>query len=262
MTFLPRSLFTKTLYQKRKFILGWFAGMTAMTILTLSFFPTFKNGDLGKTISSLSPALKKIAGNAESFTTVGGYIGQQIFSLRIPLLATVLSIMVFSALTIGEEKKGLLETQLSLPLSRAKILLQKLIAGIVVLSIASIGVFVGIWITLLFIHEHYSYMTVWREIIGVVLVSLNFGLLAFMLGSSFGKKGLAIGIASGFAFLSYLISSLVVVVPSLNGIEKLSLFHYQTPAIITLGDSLVLISVSIVLILISFLLFQRRDISA
>jgi ABC-2 type transport system permease protein len=257
-----KSLFAKTLYQKRKFMAGWFAGLTAMTILTLSFFPAFKNGQLGKTFNSLSPALQKVVGNTDSFRTVGGYIGQQIFSLRIPLLVTVLSIVVLNGLTVGDERKGILETQLSLPISRSKLLMQKLLAGIVMIAIASIGIFVGILITLLFIHEHYSYVTVWREILGAVLVSLDFGLIAFMLGSALGKRNIAVGAASGIAFLSYLISSLVVTVPSLKGVEKLSLFHYQTPAIITVRDSLVLIAVGVVLITVAFLLFQRRDIGS
>ncbi|HSX43927.1 MAG TPA: ABC transporter permease subunit, partial [Candidatus Saccharimonadales bacterium] len=151
MRLLPRSIFAKTLYQRRKFILLWFLGLAAMTTLTLSFFPAFKNGELGKTFSNLSPALQKVVGNTDSFRTVGGYIGQQIFSLRIPLLATVLSIILFNGLTAGEERRGLLQTQLSLPLRRASILLQKLLAGIVIMVLASIGVFVGIWITLLFL---------------------------------------------------------------------------------------------------------------
>jgi ABC-2 type transport system permease protein len=257
---MTSSLFSKTLYQKRKFILGWFIGLAAMTILTLSFFPSFKNGELGKTFNNLSPALRKVVGNTDSFRTVGGYIGQQIFALRIPLLVTVLSIVLFNGLTVGEERKGLLETQLSLPLKRSTVLFQKLVAGVVIIAIASIGVFVGIWATLIFIHEHYSYLTIWREILGAVLVSLDFGLTAFMLGSALGKKGIAVGLASGFAFLSYLISSLVAAVPSLKGIEKLSLFHYQTPAIISLRNSLVLATVGLLFISISFLLFQRRDI--
>ena len=260
MTMLPQNIFSKTLYQKRKFIFGWFLGLTAMTILTLSFFPSFKNGEIGKTFSDLSPALQKVVGNTDSFRTVGGYIGQQIFALRIPLLATVLSIVLFNGLTVGEERKGLLETQLSLPLKRSTILLQKLLAGITIMAVASIGVFVGIWVTLLFIHEHYSYLTIWREILGAVLVSLDFGLIAFMFGSALGKKSIAVGVASGFAFLSYLISSLVTAVPSLKDIEKLSLFHYQSPAIISLRDSLVLAIVGLVFVLVSFLMFQRRDI--
>jgi ABC-2 type transport system permease protein len=218
MTELTHSVFSKTLYQKRKFIVGWFIGLATMTILTLSFFPSFKNGELGRTFNNLSPALQKVVGNTDSFRTVGGYISQQIFALRIPLLATVLSIVLFNGLTVGEERKGLLETQLSLPLKRTTILLQKLLAGIVILAVASIGIFIGIWITLLLIHEHYSYLTIWREIFGAVLVSLDFGLIAFMLGSAIGKKSIAVGAASGFAFLSYLISSLAAAVPSLKDV--------------------------------------------
>src|SRR5665213_218200 len=100
---LPKSLLSKTLYQKRKFTAGWFIGLLAMTILTLSFFPAFKNGNLGQTFNNLSPALQKVVGDTASFKTIGGYISQQLFALRIPLLTTVLAIVLFNGLTVGEE---------------------------------------------------------------------------------------------------------------------------------------------------------------
>ncbi|HET7827856.1 MAG TPA: ABC transporter permease subunit, partial [Candidatus Saccharimonadales bacterium] len=221
---------------------------------------SFKNGQLGKSLGNLSPALQKVVGNTDSFRTVGGYIGQQVFALRIPLLMTILGIVVFNGLTVGEERRGLLETQLSLPISRTKIILQKLAAGLVILAITSVGVFVGIWLTLLFIHEHYSYVTIWREILGAVLIGLDFGLLAFMLGSALGKKGIAVGVSSGLAFLSYLISSLVATVPSLKAVEKASLFHYQAPPIISFFHIVVLAAVGSVFCLLGLLLFLRRDI--
>jgi ABC-2 type transport system permease protein len=257
---LPNSLLSKTLYQKRKFTLGWLIGLMAMTMLTLSFFPAFKNGALSQTFNNLSPALQKSFGSAESFRTVSGYISQQIFALRIPLLLTILCIAIFNSLTVGEERKGLLETQLSLPFSRSKILLDKLLAGIIIVVISSVGVFIGIWITLIFIHEHYGFLTIWQEILGAVLVSLDFGLVAFMLGSALGKRGLVIGLTSAFAFLSYLITSLVSIVPSLKGVEKASLFHYQSPTAISFAHVLVLIVFGIIVTVLAFILFRRRDI--
>ena len=239
---------------------GWFMGLMAMTIFTLSFFPSFKNGSLGQAFNNLSPALQKIAGTADSFTTIGGYIDQQLFALRIPLLATILTIAIFSSLTAGEERRGLLETQLSLPLSRTKILFQKLLAGIFILVLAMAGVLIGVIIILLILNEYYSLTTVLKEILGALLVSLGFGLIAFMLGSGFGKKGLAIGLSSAFAFFSYLVSSLVVSVPALQGVERASLFHYQNPPVLTVGNGLVLGGVAVVVAAASFILFLRRDI--
>lgn len=257
---MPSSLLIKILYQKRKFLLGWFVGLTAMTILTLSFFPSFKNGNLGQAFTNLSPALQRITGNVDSFKSIGGYISQQLFALRIPLLATILSIALFSGLTVGEERRGILETQLSLPLGRTKILFNKLLAGIIIMAAASLGVLLGVAIILMVLHEHYSLLTVMREILGALLVSLCFGLMAFTLGSGFGKKSLAVGLSSAFAFLSYLVTSLLPVAPVLKDVEKASLFHYQNPPIIGVENGLILATVSVVLVGLSWLLFLRRDI--
>jgi ABC-2 type transport system permease protein len=260
---MMRSLYLKTLYQKRWIAFWWFIGLMLMVLLTLLFFPAFKNSDLGQTFSTLPPALQKVAGDMTSFMTIGGYISQQIFALRMPMLTIILSIVLFVSLTVGDEKKGILETQLSLPLSRSKILAQKLLVALTILGVASLGIFVGVVLGLLLIRENYSVMTIAMETLGCFLVSLCFGMIAFLFGAGTGGRALTVGVASVVAFVSYLISSLAVALPELQSVDKFSLFHYfAKPAEFGLGEAILFAVIAIWLGIAAFVLFERRDIKS
>src|ERR1051326_2522203 len=113
---MMRNIYTKTLYQKRFMIIGWFMATTMITLLTMSVYNSFSNGALGDSLQNLPPALQQIVGDSFSFKTVGGYISQQVFVLRMPVLIIILIIAVLFGIPGGEEQPGLLKTQLSLPI--------------------------------------------------------------------------------------------------------------------------------------------------
>lgn len=255
------NIYTKTLYQKRFMLLGWFLGITFMTFITLAFFNSFSSGALADSFNNLSPALQKVVGDAASFTTISGYISQQIFALRIPLLVIILSIAVLVGLSAGEEQQGLLETQLSLPISRTDALLQKLAAGLTVIVIGSFGALVGVAIGLLVIGQSYSLVRVIPDVISCALIAICYGLVGFTVAALTGRRGLALGISSCLAFLGYLINSMAASVSALATADKLTLFHYyHAKGSFDWSGIALFIGVAVMLVVISVIGFQRRDI--
>lgn len=53
-----RSVYSKTLYQKRFMAVGWFIGVTAVVMLTMSVYNSFSNGAIGDSLQSLPPAIQ------------------------------------------------------------------------------------------------------------------------------------------------------------------------------------------------------------
>ncbi len=256
-----RNVYTKILYQKRFMIIGWFMAVTLITLLTMSVYNSFSNGALGDSLQSLPPALQQIIGDGSSFKTVGGYISQQVFALRMPVLLIILSIAVLISITAGEEQSGLLQTQLSLPIKRSNLLLQKLAAGFTVVTIASLGAVLGIAISLLIIGKSYNLMDILPHLIDCVLIAFTYGLIGFMVASVTGRRGLALGVSSGIAFLGYLINSMAPSVKLLQGVDKFTLFHYyHTKGSYNWSDMLLIAIVALTLITISLIRFERRDI--
>jgi len=257
------SVYTKTLYQKRFMILGWTFGLTFVTLLTMSVYNSFSSGDIAKSLQELPPAMQKLIGDIESYRSIGGYISQQIFALRAPLLLMILSIAVLVGISAGEEEKGLVETQLALPLSRTKLLAQKLAAGLTVIGLASLGALIGVQLGLWVVGQQYSLLDVLPHLVNCLLVAMCYGLVGFTIAAVTGRRGLALGAASGLAFLSFLINSMAPAVDYLQTLDKLTLFHYYSiKGGYHWGNISLLAGIATLLIVVSLIAFNRRDIRA
>lgn len=253
------NLIIKILYQKRLLLLWWFIAFVAITALTMSFFPAFKDSGLGGSFADLPASVQKIIGNITSFTTISGYVQQQIFALRAPVLMIILSIVVFGGQVAGEEQKGVTETHLTLPISRTKLLLSKFVAGVIITSLAAMGLIAGVELGLLIIHDHYSFAHIVQSTVGAWLVGLLFGLIAFFVGAASGRKGPALGLAGGLAFWTYLISSMAASVSWLHAINKLTPFYYYGDGLISLAHALGLATVCLLLMIVGTTAFNHRD---
>jgi putative exporter of polyketide antibiotics len=256
-----RNGITKIIYQKRAFIIGWFLGAFALCIFMVLMFPSLQQSDIGQLLKNASPALKKIAGDQDSFSSAPKYIIHEVYGLRAPLLLIIMSILLFAKLTVGEEQKGLVMTQLSLPINRTRLLATKLVAALVISTIVSLGMIAGVVLGLIIIGEPIGWMENIKLALGCMLVGLDFGLVVYLLGGGLGLKGLATGIATLIAFTSYLISSLVAIADFLKPIEKFSLFHYyQNPSPVSWEHALLLVGIGVVLVAAALVAFPRRDI--
>lgn len=262
-----KSIFTKTLYEKRWSTLAWGLGLFAMTLLTMSFYPTFsQTGGLADSLKSLPKSVQGLVGSLESLKTVAGYTGQQIYALRIPLLTLILGISLGVGLLAGDEERGTLQALLTNPISRVKVFWQKFSAIALLLLVANLIVVGAVITSYPIIHDSMPLGYLLQAAIACWLLTLIFAGLAFSLGAATGKKGLSVGIASGVAFLSYLISSLAPSVNSLQDIQKASIFYYyNTPLVTEHGfttSHLIFMIVILVLILyVGVTLFNRRDLN-
>lgn len=250
---------TKVLYQKRWLVFWWFLAFAAITALTMSFFPAFKNGGLGDAFNSLPAGVQSIVGSAASFVTVDGYVQQQIFALRAPVLCIILAIVVFGGQVAGEEQKGVTETYLTLPVSRTKLLLSKFIAGSIITAVASVGIVLGIELSLLFIGEHYSFAHILQSTAAAWLVGMVFGLLSFGIGAALGRKAPSVGVPSALAFLTYLISSMAASVSWLQGLNKFTVFYYYGDGLISWSHAAGVATLCLAFVLVGIVAFNRRD---
>lgn len=257
-----RNFFLKTIYQKRHLLLFWLIGIAFISWVTVSVYSSFQSVDYAQLFKSLPPALQKIAGDAAAQKTVDGYVRQQIFALRLPMLLIILSISLLVGLTGGDEQRGLLETQLALPVSRTRLLLQKLAAGLVIICLASLGSIVGIAGGLALQGETFSLVSVLRYLLNCIAVAVAYGMVACTLAAVTGRRGLALGVGSGFAFVSYLVNSMAPSVSSLEPLDKLTFFHYYQNNPLELSNAAVLVAAIVILVMVSVIGFARRDVRA
>ena len=60
---MMRSVLTKTLYDRRWFILGWAIAFMALTALLASFFPAMKLSGLEELVKNMPPAFTGLIGD-------------------------------------------------------------------------------------------------------------------------------------------------------------------------------------------------------
>lgn len=258
---MTNNMFMKILYQKRWLIFWWFIAMTATALATTVFFPSFKGSNIGQAFNTLPASVQHIIGTSNGFSNISNYVAQEVFGLRAPLLTIVLSIVVFNGLTVSEERKGILETHITLPLSRSKIYISKLFAGIFIILFASAGLFVGTELALIIIHYHYPLINLLQLVLSSAILGIIFGIVLLMLNAILGIRAIVLGATCAYAFLSYLLTSFAVSDKSLRIADKGSLFHYYSSVgFVYLNNLLVLVYIGIAMIIVGYVFFLKRDI--
>ncbi len=263
------SIFSKTLYDKRGFILGWSVGLIALSLLMLSFYPAFSQGDSFSAFTkNIPPQFRSLIGNLESFKEINNFIAAQLFDIRVPIFVSVLGIILGTSLSVGEEDTGVLRTLTSLPLSRGRILFQKWLGLVVICLIACSALILGTVAGATFIGQisNLNFWTLSEISLMTFLLTMALGTITMSIGLATGKRGLTTGISTMIAILSFILTTFSANVDWLKPYENFSLMHYFAPKDIPVNGLnpeyvLILISITIVSLSIAAFCFRRRDIT-
>jgi len=261
-----RNLFTKTLYDKRTFIIGWVLGMAFIGYLMTIFFPAFhQDNGLDQLIKNLPPAMQGLVGSLDNLKQLSTYLGSQLFDIRMPIFLSVLTILLAVGLTVSEEDKGQLRTLIALPLSRTRILAVKWFVIVFICLLAALGVIGGVELGLLTIHETLDYQVLVRLGSMMWLLSIALATTIFSIGLATGKRGLTTGIGVIVTVGSFLVTTFAPSVDWLKDYDKFSFLHYfPAPDIakVTVDPMNVAVyaGITIVFLIIAIIAFRRRDI--
>lgn len=258
-----RTIFLKTLFEKRWMTLWWTLSSVALTVFIILFFPTFKES-FGEALKDVPESMRALVGSAADYQTLDGYINLQVFQQMI-FLPVILGVILCTGLLGGDENEGTLQTLLTHPVSRTKAYFHKLAASLVIIGIVTFGFFLGSWLGALIIGESVDLWRLLQATYMTWLVSIAISLIGFALAAITGKRALAGSIAGAYAFVMYVITSLVESVKGLRFVEYFSPFHYfnhpsPLKATFDFGDMFVLLAASLVLIILGYIVFVRRDI--
>lgn len=263
-----KSVYTKALYDRRNFIIGWTIALTAISILMTSFYPAMhQEGVIDQLMKQMPPALQGLIGNLNNLSHFDTYIAAQLFDIRISLIAGIMSIILALGLSSREEESGELRTILALPVSRTKMLFQKWLALCTIMVVTAMGLVVGVYAVLPFIdNASIEYAQMARLVAMTILIMICYGTITFSAGMASGKRAVASFVGVFTIIGSFLLSTFSVAVDWLKDYEKFSLLNYF-PAVdivsngIELRDVIVLTSVIVIALGTAWVLFRRRDIA-
>jgi beta-exotoxin I transport system permease protein len=238
--------------------------------LLVAVYPTVRdNPDLTKLVKQYPQALKSFLsfGGGVDYASGAGYLGSELFSFMIPLLFLVAAIGAGARAIASEEEKGTLDLLLSNPVSRRRVVLEKL--GALVLELLALGIV--LWLALV-IGSHAAAMKVSAAHLGAaaaaaVLLGVAYGTIALLIGAASGKRGLAAGLTAALAVAAYVVNSLAPLVSDLEPLQKLSpVYHYAVSDPLRNGlepqHVVVLVGIATVAAALAVAAFDRRHIGA
>ncbi len=250
---------------RRKSIIGYSIGMAVYVLVVVALYPAFKDSSSLDALTADSSGVAALLGISGSLTSPTGWMNANLYANFFPLLILMLTIGYGAACIAGQEHDGHLELVMSLPFTRSRVVAQKtlclivqaLIFAVVVLACTLIGR--GFQLSI-------DTTDLATTTAAVMVLGIDFGLLAMVVGAATGNRGLAIGAAAAVAAASYLASSMAPLVSWLSPIRYLSLFYWsvgnnQLEHGVALGGAAVLIGTGAALAALAIHNFKRHDLS-
>jgi ABC-2 type transport system permease protein len=260
-----RRTWTKTLWDQRRTLLGWAVGFAIVSFVYGGFYPFAATPAYADLIESLPPGLADAMGWGE-IASPHGYLGATVYGILGPVLAIVMAIGLGSRAIAGSEEDGSLELLIAHPISRTSVVAQKTAA----LAVAVLGAGTVVFLAILAIRGPIDLDLAWTNIaaasLNLALMGLFFGLVAVLVGSITGSKGMAVGATAAVAVVAFLANGLAPQVEALAWMQNISPFHWADGTA-TLRDgldpvnALLLAGGSAALTAASALAFTRRDVA-
>jgi ABC-2 type transport system permease protein len=261
---MPVDIILLDLRMRRRALIGYTVGMAVYAFVIVALYPTFENDTSLNQFTKDSSTVAALFGASGPLTSSSGWLNANLYANFVPLVMLLLAIGYGASCIAGNDEDGTLGLIATLPVSRRGIALQKFAT----MSVQALPVAI---VTALFVvvgrgfHLEVGTGNLAGITAGVLLLGIDFGALAMLVGAVTGSRGTALGVTSAIAAMSYLISSLAPVVSWLRPARFGSLFFYavgdnQLVHGLRAPSAAVLVGAGVVLLLATVAAFERLDV--
>jgi ABC-2 type transport system permease protein len=235
-------------------------GMVAVIVMVGALFPAV-GGSIGKL--DLPEGVTELLGGAD-YGTLAGWMRSEIGAVYGPLIIAGVAITAAAALTAGEEEDRILALVLAHPVTRTQLILAKAAAVAAGVIAIAVGTFLGLVVGVAIGGGGVPTGDLAALVIHLAFFGLFMGAAALAVAAITGRRGLAVGAASAFGVLAFLINGFAPLVDAISWLKYLSPFYYYTGSDpigngVDLVDVLVLAAGTAALVLAAALAFPRRD---
>ncbi len=264
---MTSAILGKTLRDRRRAVMGYGLGIAALAVWLGLLFPLMRESDDFIAFMDNLPSgmLSAFGIDSATFLSAAGFLTAYLYSLFAPLFILFFVISAAGAEIMGEERDGLMDMLLSLPVSRTRVFLEKA-AGVGLAALALVAVLTAALLVVNPIFDLALSMT------GVLAAGLSLWLLGILFGSvtlvagTFTGRGVVAGGAGGsLAFLAWFITGFSDLYPplqSINGVSPFTWYQEPNPLVVGVGAGhLWLALAAAALLTVAGFLFHRRDIA-
>ncbi len=260
-----RDIWTKTLFDQRRALLGWSIGLAGVALMYAGFYPSVNDPAFAEAMANFPEGMMEAFG-WNDLTSAAGYLGSTIFGLLIPILTIILAAAAGARAIAGDEEAGTLELLLSMPVGRNRVVWQRALALVIVVALAGLVVFLA----LLAIRtpaqfDEISVGNLAAACAHLSLLGLAYGSLALAVGAIVGRRGLVLAITAVAVVVGYMGNTIATVIDGFSWLRDISPFFYYSGGEplrngMQWGDAAVLVAISAVLAAVATVAFNRRDI--
>lgn len=264
------SVFLETYKQTWKQMVYWGVGLAAMALMVVLMVPLFDMQDIKDLLETFPPIILAMVGigkELEIFATNEGFVAMGFFG-KSALIFAVYPVVMGMRITANEEDTGTMDVLLSLPVQRARVIIEKFLAYSVsivgVVLLIYLGMQIGVSIASIDLDVARLAEVTFYLIPMMVFIMAVTMLIAVIVR----RRSVALGIVTAFVIASYMLQAIGAVAEGTvaEPIGSISfLTYYNTGDILTQGfiwpHIAGFVVVSAVLLLGSLYQYERRDIA-
>lgn len=260
------ALTRRTLADRSRSTLVWGIGLALMAILQLTVYPSVARSSASmQTFVNEWPEAFRQAFNLDAYTTGAGFLNAEMLSMMIPLVLIAVATSGAAAATAGEEERGTADLLLSLPISRGRVVIAKVLATLIAVLLVAAATFLTIAIGAPVVDLDVGLAQLAAGITMAVLLALVFGALTLLVASATRKRAVALGAGIGLALAAFLLNALAPMADWLEPWQKASPFEWalgNNPLLngMDWGMAALMLGVAVVLVVVADVLYHRQDI--
>jgi ABC-2 type transport system permease protein len=208
-------------------------------------------------------------GDDMTFATTPEGIVALVFFGKFALFFVAYPVVIGMRVTADEETDGMMDILLSLPVERARVVVEKVAAYLLTMVLLTGVIFVGVWVGAQLIKVPLNTGRLVESTLNL-LPTLTFVLaVTVFVGALLGRRSWALGVVTTFVLGSYMLDTIggMAKESMVGSLRLLSFFnHYNPSGVMQFGLSwptvMGLLALSVVLFAGGVWAFQRRDIGA
>jgi ABC-2 type transport system permease protein len=253
---------TGVLRDQRRALTLWGVAIAAMSAMYIAFYPAIGESAMNDMIASMPEDLVTALGY-DRIGSPAGYITSTVYGLLGPVLLLVFAISSGARLIAGEEEDGTLELELTSPVERRRVFIERLAAlWLDVLLLVAVLTVVSILLVLaLDIDVGPTFLL--AGAIGLYLLVIGMGTIALGVGAITGRRAIALGVAAGVAVLAYIFNAIGPTIPAgwMTAVSPFSWYLEHEPLVngLDVPRLLLLAAIPIVFAVAGLARFGRRD---
>ena len=263
-----RSVGLKTLYDQWRGLAAWAVSLVLLVAMYVAIWPSMRGQpSMTEFLDQMPQAMRALfaAAGADMSTPVG-YIQVELMSFMGPMLLLIYAITAGASAIAGEEDRHTLDMLLANPVSRTRIVLEKL-ATMTVGTLALAAVLgVALVVEGALADMNLPPAKIAAAMVHMGLLALVFGALALAIGAVTGHAALSRGVPAVVAVLAYIVNGLAPVVSWMEPMQRYSpFFQYNGNDPLRNGLSWVAVAVAVLTVAAlgaaAVAGFRRRDVA-